>query len=311
MRRLVVTFVFLVFTIACVTSYCDASDLQQHLRDHYQGKTFLIRGFYSGDQLHYDSSGKLKGTAIPGDWTTDGVIRVDSIHASSNRIEMKCKRMLVTAGGIFKLVPAERRRGLETTPALVAIDADLAGDSSSSAEADAVFSKILLVNGDSLADLVPTYWHSCISDGLAGKSHNCTFSTELLAVPGVAFFKEQGNPLTDSSSVALASVGAGSPDRQPVTYRVGVGVKPPRVIFSPEPSFSEEARVVRYQGIVTLALVVDKEGLPQRVQILSPLGAGLDAQAVHTVETWRFQPATREGQPVNVEIAVEVDFHLY
>jgi len=70
------------------------------------------------------------------------------------------------------------------------------------------------------------------------------------------------------------------------------------------------ARVVRYQGRVTLGLIVDKDGLPQQVHILSPLGVGLDAQAVHTVEGWRFKPAERDGQPVNVEIAVEVDFHL-
>jgi outer membrane biosynthesis protein TonB len=29
------------------------------------------------------------------------------------------------------------------------------------------------------------------------------------------------------------------------------------------------------------------------------------------VKTWKFEPATKDGQPVRVEIAVEVNFHLY
>jgi hypothetical protein len=32
---------------------------------------------------------------------------------------------------------------------------------------------------------------------------------------------------------------------------------------------------------------------------------------VRAVEGWRFKPAEKDGQPVSVEIAVEVDFHLY
>jgi Gram-negative bacterial TonB protein C-terminal len=29
------------------------------------------------------------------------------------------------------------------------------------------------------------------------------------------------------------------------------------------------------------------------------------------VRQWRFQPATKDGQPVPVEITAEVSFHLY
>ena len=34
-------------------------------------------------------------------------------------------------------------------------------------------------------------------------------------------------------------------------------------------------------------------------------------KAVETVSKWKFQPATKNGQPVAVKIAVEVAFHLY
>jgi TonB family protein len=94
-------------------------------------------------------------------------------------------------------------------------------------------------------------------------------------------------------------------------FRVGHGVKPPRAIYQPEPEFSDPARKAKYQGVMTMGLIVDKEGHPQNIHILSPLGAGLDAKAVKAVETWKFQPAQKDGEPVAVQIAVEVDFHLY
>jgi TonB family protein len=38
---------------------------------------------------------------------------------------------------------------------------------------------------------------------------------------------------------------------------------------------------------------------------------GLDEKAIEAVSTWRFQPATHNGQPVAVEVNVEVSFRLY
>jgi TonB family protein len=57
--------------------------------------------------------------------------------------------------------------------------------------------------------------------------------------------------------------------------------------------------------------VVNREGSPTNIRIAQPLGYGLDAKAVEAVEGWKFTPAEKDGVPVDVEIAVEVDFHLY
>jgi protein TonB len=94
-------------------------------------------------------------------------------------------------------------------------------------------------------------------------------------------------------------------------FHVGGGVSPPRAIFSPEPEFSEEARKAKYQGVVTLALVVGTDGRPSNIRVQSSLGMGLDEKAIEAVKNWRFEPAMKDGHPVRVEIAVEVDFHLY
>jgi protein TonB len=94
-------------------------------------------------------------------------------------------------------------------------------------------------------------------------------------------------------------------------FRPGRGVTPPRPIYSPDPEFSEEARKAKYQGTCTLMIVVDTDGKPTNLRVVSSLGMGLDEKALETVRTWRFEPGQKDGHPVKVEMAVEVDFHLY
>ncbi|MFY9790536.1 MAG: energy transducer TonB [Candidatus Sulfotelmatobacter sp.] len=94
-------------------------------------------------------------------------------------------------------------------------------------------------------------------------------------------------------------------------FRPGRGVTPPRPIYSPDPEFSEEARKAKYQGTCTLMIVVDTDGKPTNLRVVNSLGMGLDEKALETVKTWRFEPGLKDGHPVKVEMAVEVDFHLY
>ena len=108
------------------------------------------------------------------------------------------------------------------------------------------------------------------------------------------------------------SIGPGAGDGPPGIFPAGkMGVTVPHVIYSPEPSFSDEARKVKAQGVVTLLLVVGKDGHPYDIRVRQSLGMGLDEKAIEAVHRWRFRPATLNGQPVATQIAVEVDFHLY
>lgn len=94
-------------------------------------------------------------------------------------------------------------------------------------------------------------------------------------------------------------------------YRVGGGVSAPRALYAPDPEYSDAARKAKYQGTVVLWVVIDQSGRPRQVKIARSLGMGLDEKAIEAVRLWRFEPARMDGQPVAVQVNVEVNFRLY
>jgi len=108
-------------------------------------------------------------------------------------------------------------------------------------------------------------------------------------------------------------VGSGrGPGVGPGVYRCcGSGVSAPVAIDTPEPEFSEEARKLKHQGVVVLDVIVDASGRVRSPHVVRSLGMGLDEKAKEKVLTWKFQPATKDGHPVAVEVNIEVAFNLY
>jgi protein TonB len=94
-------------------------------------------------------------------------------------------------------------------------------------------------------------------------------------------------------------------------YRVGGGVSAPRVLYAPDPDYTEEARRAKYQGKVVLWLIVGADGRPRDMKVARALGMGLDQKAIAAVREWKFDPAMKDGKPVAVQINVEVNFRMY
>jgi TonB family protein len=55
-------------------------------------------------------------------------------------------------------------------------------------------------------------------------------------------------------------------------------------------------------------MVVGSDGQTRQIQVHDGISPELDQAAVEAAEKWRFEPATKEGKPVSVRIAVQFDF---
>jgi TonB family protein len=94
-------------------------------------------------------------------------------------------------------------------------------------------------------------------------------------------------------------------------YVVGGGVREPVLIYQTLPSYTEEARKNRVEGVVLLQVVVRANGSVDNAKIIHGLGFGLDESALREVVTkWRFKPGTLNGRPVDVQALIEVSFRL-
>jgi len=92
----------------------------------------------------------------------------------------------------------------------------------------------------------------------------------------------------------------------------GNGVTLPAVIHEVKPDYTPEAKTNRIQGSVWLTVVVDADGTVGSVQVSRSLDAefGLDDQAVKAAKQWTFNPGTKGGNPVAVQITIEMTFTL-
>jgi len=94
-------------------------------------------------------------------------------------------------------------------------------------------------------------------------------------------------------------------------YRVGDGVRAPIPTYKPDPPFTKGAKAAKLQGTGVYSAVIDDSGNVAEVEVVRPLDKGLDENAMQTLRTWKFKPATKDGKPVPVKVMVEVAFKLY
>jgi TonB family protein len=113
----------------------------------------------------------------------------------------------------------------------------------------------------------------------------------------------------DNARSGSGAVEAKTYQGEPV-YRVGAGVTAPKATYMPNPDYTEQARKKKLQGTVVLEMVVTREGNTDDVKVVRGLDSGLDQKAIDTVRRWKFDPGTRAGEPVTVQLTVEVSFRM-
>jgi protein TonB len=77
-----------------------------------------------------------------------------------------------------------------------------------------------------------------------------------------------------------------------------------------QPNYPELARKTGVKGPAVLQIIVQKDGTVGDIWILrSPArDLGFDEAAIAAVRQWRFQPALKDGTPVDARWGIVVDF---
>jgi protein TonB len=91
--------------------------------------------------------------------------------------------------------------------------------------------------------------------------------------------------------------------------KVGGQVQEAKIIARPNPVYPPLARQARIQGKVQLHAIIDKDGRVGELQVVSghPL---LVKAALDAVQNWRYQPTILNGEPVEVDTTIDVNFVL-
>jgi protein TonB len=107
------------------------------------------------------------------------------------------------------------------------------------------------------------------------------------------------------------ATGVAPPPPPPRITRTKVGgqVQEAKILARPNPLYPPLARQARIQGKVQLHAIIDKEGRVSELQVVSghPL---LVKSALDAVQNWRYQPTILNGEPVEVDTTIDVNFVL-
>lgn len=102
---------------------------------------------------------------------------------------------------------------------------------------------------------------------------------------------------------------AASPPPVKRTLRVGGNVKPPKQIYFEAPKYPSIAKQAHIQGVVIIDTTIDEQGNVVQAHVVSGPSL-LIAAALEAVANWKYEPTRLNGEPVSIQMHVEVHFTL-
>jgi protein TonB len=121
-------------------------------------------------------------------------------------------------------------------------------------------------------------------------------------VPGGSMTGVLGG-IVNSTTVAVPKIAT------PQRVRVSSGVQSGLLVRKVNPTYPPLARQARIQGVVILQAQISKDGNIENLQLISghPM---LAPAAIEAVKQWKYKPYLLNGEPVEVETQVQVNFTL-
>ena len=268
-----------------------ADEVEQALRQRCEGKVLILRHPLQGSSQEYGPDGSVRKGGAEGPWTLYGRIKVDEVGLSADKLLLKGHRV------DYKFDPSVQQLAPFPNKIRTTVQISLNQPLKDLAEADDVLGRVFAFTKKDVIDSVPEFWRVYLDKNILPIPPQ-----EKAAAPAVLPEKRP----------ELLVRGATAPEHDETRpARIGFGVLPPKPLFTPEPPFPDKASHENFQGVVVLNVIVDKAGKLQNIYVVRPVGMGLEEAAVATVKTWRFKPSERDGEPVAVEMIIEVAFNKY
>ncbi len=282
--------VLLALTGGLLSAGAADNPLERELTDQYRDKVLALRHSLPSRSQEYTAEGAPLNAGEEGSWTLYGRVVVNKIRVRPDRLEIEGKRALFffDKSGHLLQFPDDGKHPAEKLKIILRLRQPL----SSAQDAAAALGRVFALTPEDIVNSVPTYWQK-----------------QLEAALGLPSGKKAGS----SDTCGAAEIGNIKIEKgfQPADVKDWKHFSPPKILFHREPDYSEAARARRFQGVVGLVIAIDDTGKVKNIAIVHPLGMGLDDNSVATVRTWRFAPATHDGQPVATCLYVEDSFHLY
>jgi len=169
------------------------------------------------------------------------------------------------------------------------------------------FRRVIELTGGSQA----TPWQNYAEALFRGNHHD----EARVALDRLAAGLPEGQELPGQAAALLACLAALDPANDPPTHGLGdkasaKKIQPPVKIEAPQPQSTDLARHNGVRGTIVIRAIIDKEGRVVCPEILQGLPYGLNSAALDAILDWRFEPATLDGEPVQVYYNLTVSFSI-
>jgi TonB family protein len=90
----------------------------------------------------------------------------------------------------------------------------------------------------------------------------------------------------------------------------GGAMRAPSPLRKVDPKYIAAAAAEGVQGVVRLGAIIRTNGTVEEVKLLRHLDDRLDRSAMESLAKWQFEPAVKDGAPVEVDAVFEIPFRL-
>jgi len=83
----------------------------------------------------------------------------------------------------------------------------------------------------------------------------------------------------------------------------------PSPVRKVDPRYPPTLMSEHVEGEVVLYAVIRRDGSVDSIQLVRGIDEQLDQNAMNALSQWKFRPASRQGEPVELEAIVHIPFH--